>query len=426
MTRIALISEHASPAALLGGVDAGGQNVYVDEIARALADLGFDVDVITRRDSESAPEIQPWADGVRILNLAAGPVCPMPKDEMWSHMPAMRDQLIRFAVRHNLKYDLVHGNFWMSGWVASELRVRRHIPAVQLFHALGVTKRLHQGRDDTSPDERIDIERGVIRKVDRVIATCPDELNQLVSHYQAPRPRVTMIPLGVDAATFRPVDKLAARARIGFGLGPDDRVIAYVGRIVPRKGIRTIVHALAQLTRNGEDDIKLLIVGGETEVPDPIATPEIGELQRLAEKLGMSKHVIIAGKRAQHELADYYGAADVMVTTPWYEPFGLTPLEGMACGRPVIGSNVGGIAFTVEPGKTGLLVPPEDPAALARELQYVLGNRQLAIQMGERGRQRIEREFTWNVVARRTADLYADVLECASSSTGQRTAVAGA
>ncbi|MGD9712504.1 MAG: glycosyltransferase, partial [Thermomicrobiales bacterium] len=356
-----------------------------------------------------------WTDGVRIVNLAAGPPERIKKDDIWPHMPAMRDQLLRFAMRQKVRYDVVHGNFWMSGWLASELRARRRIPAVQLFHALRVTKRLHQGQCDTSPDERIDVESAVIRGVDRVIATCPDEVHQLSAHYNAPADRIATIPLGVDQRTFRPVDMQEARKHVDLHLAPGDRVIVYVGRLVPRKGVRDIVRALARLQGDGLEDAKLVIVGGETPEPDSAATPEIGAIHRLARDLGVADRVFIVGKRRREELRHYYGAGDVMVTTPWYEPFGLTPLEAMACGRPVIGSNVGGIKYTVQHQRTGLLVDPEEPAALAAALHSLLTNPSKSREFGERGRRRVESMFTWQVVARRTGDLYSDLLRSGDS-----------
>jgi D-inositol-3-phosphate glycosyltransferase len=411
--RIALISEHASPAALLGGEDAGGQNVYVDELSRALGRMGHHVDVFTRRDAEDGPVVLQWAPGVRIVNLTAGPARPVRKDDLWPLMPAFLDELVRFALRDGARYDVAHGNFWMSGWVASRLRRALGIPAVQLFHALGVTKRRHQGDADTSPPDRIATERAIVRTVDRVIASCPHEVDELVAEYGTAPARIEMIPLGVDCATFQPVERELARLRTGLPLGIDDPVVTYVGRILPRKDVRNVIHALAHLGRIDPDHggrAKLVVVGGESREPNPAVTPELGELQRLAAELGVADRVFFTGKRSKEELRLYYGAGDVAVTTPWYEPFGLTPLEAMACGRPVIGANVGGIAFTVAHGETGLLVPPREPEALAGAIAGLLGDPRRFRTMGRAARKRVEQSFTWPVVAARTAALYDDVI----------------
>jgi glycosyltransferase involved in cell wall biosynthesis len=411
--RIALISEHASPAALLGGEDAGGQNVYVDEISRALAAMGHRVDVFTRRESAEAPLVHHWAPGVRIVNLPVGPARHVPKDDLWPMMPAFRDALLDFAMRTGARYGLAHGNFWMSGWVACELREELGIPAVQLFHALGATKRRHQGAADTSPPDRIAVEREIVRRVERVVASCPHEIEELASDYGAERERVAMIPLGVDRETFRPMPRGEARRLVGHGLHDDDRVIVYVGRVLPRKDIRNVIEALALLGQQGLEwgsRVKLLVVGGETREPDSVFTPELGELRRLAEARGVADRVIFTGKRSKEELRSCYGAGDVAVTTPWYEPFGLTPLEAMACGRPVIGAAVGGIGFTVMHGETGLLVPPRDPERLATAFADLLGSPDRSAEMGAAARRRVETEFSWSRVAEQTAALYRAVI----------------
>ena len=408
--RIAFLSEHASPLALRGSVDAGGQNVYVDEVTRGLARLGHAIDVFTRRDAVDAPEVIDWAPGVRIINLPAGPPHFLPKDELWPLMPAFRDAFLRFSGREGTRYDLLHGNFWMSGWVATELRRELGTPVVQIFHAMGKTKQRHQGHADTSPDDRIAVESAVIAGVDRIIAQCPSEWDELVGDYGAPPERVQVIPSAVNTEIFRPVPRDEARRRLG--LAQDDLVVVYVGRMLPRKDVRNVVRAVGALVRRPEAaglPIKLLLVGGEMVEPDPVATPEIGELMRLADELGITGRVRFTGKRQPEVLRWYYGAGDVAVTTPWYEPFGLTPLEGMACGLPVVGSAVGGITFTVADGETGFLVPPRDPEALADRLHELLTQPDLRARLGRAARERVEREFTWETAARRTAALYEEV-----------------
>ncbi len=408
-TRIAFLSEHASPIALLGGADAGGQNVYVDEVSRNLARRGYAVDVFTRRDNPDAPEITQWAPGVRVIHLLAGPPQPRPKDELWPYMSEFRDAFVRFMIRDEAQYSLIHGNFWMSGWVATELRRRLHIPAVQIFHATGKTKKRHQKKVDTSPGDRVKTEMGIVRDADRIIAQCPCERDELVHDYRADPGKVVIIPSAVNTKIFHPVAQTEARAHIG--LPQEEKVIVYVGRMLPRKDIRNIVRALALLSEDENNaPVTLMVVGGESVEPDPVATPEIGELQRLAAELGVLDRVRFIGKRQANELRYYYSAGDVVVTTPWYEPFGLTPLEAMACGRPVIGSAVGGLTFTITEGETGFLVPPRNPESLAERLQFLLNQPEMMARMGKAARKRVEREFTWSIVAMRTAALYDSVL----------------
>src|SRR6266496_5156289 len=292
-TRIAFLSEHASPLATLGGADAGGQNIYVGEVSRNLGRCGFAVDVFTRRDRPDVPEIVEWGTGVRVVNLVAGPVRPRTKDELWPYMSEFRDSLLRFMEHDETHYDLVHGNFWMSGWVAIELRRRLDIPVVQIFHAMGKTKRFHQKKVDTSPGDRIKTELDIVREVDRIIAQCPNERSELVKDYGANPDKIVIIPSAVNTRIFKPVARNAARRRIGLAV--NGKVIVYVGRMLPRKDIRNIIRALAILVQQNESSVRsstmsltLMVVGGESLGPDPIATPEIGELQKLAAELGVT------------------------------------------------------------------------------------------------------------------------------------------
>ena len=416
--RIAFFSEHASPLALLGSEDAGGQNVYVDEVSRNLAQRGYAVDIFTRCDSYDVPEVVNYAPGVRVIHLGAGPAQFLAKDDLWKYMPDFREAFLRFMAYDDVSYDLLHGNFWMSGWVVSELQHSLHIPAVQIFHALGKTKHRHQGTMDSSPPERIATEIATMQQVDRIIAQCPAEWAELVEDYGVNPAKVVVIPSAVNTQTFHPVPRDEARRHIGLETG--ELLIVYVGRMLPRKDARNIVRALALLMRWQEQGIlsgpplpplRLLLVGGQTEEPNPIATPEIGILQSLAQELGVADNVTFVGKRQQQELRYFYSAGDVVVTTPWYEPFGLTPLEAMACGRPVIGSAVGGIRFTIKNGETGFLVPPFDPEMLAVRLYQLLSQPALGDRMGKAARLRVERTFTWPVVAMRTDLLYQTLLK---------------
>src|SRR5687768_13691045 len=237
--RIAMISEHASPVALLGGVDSGGQNVYVDAVSRGLVAHGYETDVFTVGGELDYPRIVAWADGVRVIEMPVGTSAPLSKDALWPHMPAFRDAIDDFARRDNAHYDLIHGNFWMSGWVAAERGLRWRTPTVQIFHATGVTKLREQGAADTSPAGRIEVEKAVVRAVDRLIAQCPAERDELLADYDALADQIALIPSAVDTDRFRPVDMCAARQTLG--IDPTTETIVYVGRIVPRKDVRNVI-----------------------------------------------------------------------------------------------------------------------------------------------------------------------------------------
>jgi glycosyltransferase involved in cell wall biosynthesis len=400
--RIALISEHASPLAVCGGVDAGGQNIAVAELAQHLSLLGYQIDIFTRWDNSLLPETVEWRENIRVVHVKAGPVACIPKEQLLPYMGEFTANVIRFVRQQ--PYQLVHAHFFMSALVAADIKKTTGIPFVITFHALGKVRRLIQGDSDQFPAERLVIEERVIREADQLIALCPQDCEDLVTLYQADPGKITIIPNGFNPEEFYVIDRAAARRRLG--LHPDETIILQLGRMVPRKGIETVVQALARLQRKFSMPARLLIVGGESDAPDPVATPEIGRLQQLADAEGVRASVTFAGRRNRDLLRFYYSAADVFVTTPWYEPFGITPLEAMACGVPVIGSSVGGIKHTIVNNQTGMLVPPKDPDALAAKLAMLLRYPSLKQSIQAKAFKRVHDQFTWMKVAQQTAGLY--------------------
>jgi glycosyltransferase involved in cell wall biosynthesis/phosphoheptose isomerase len=422
--RVALISEHASPLSALGGVDCGGQNVYVGQLAKHLTALGYEVDVFTRRDSERLPEIAEWVGGIRIVHVPAGPPCFVRKEGMLPFMDDFTAYLLRFCGCQREPYDLVHANFWMSGLVACELKKALGLPFVITFHALGRVRRLHQKEADGFPDERFAVEDRCVAEADRILAECPQDEEDLVRLYNADPARVTVVPCGFDPLELSPISK--PLARFALNLPPEEKVILQLGRLVPRKGVDTAVRGLGRLVRQQGITARLLIVGGESEEPDPSLTPEIGRLREVAREEGVEELVTFVGRRGREALKLYYSAADVFVTVPWYEPFGITPVEAMACGTPVIGSNVGGIKYTVRDGETGYLVPPCDPERIAERLAYLYAHPKL---MGLLSRQAIRRAndlFTWEKVASAVAGVYEDVLAVGHGAVGAEAGLAAA
>lgn len=399
MTSIALISEHASPLATIGDVDAGGQNVYVACLARALAGLGHDVRVLTRRDHRRLPERVAIAPGVVVEHIDAGPATHIDKDELFPYMEQFAESTITRLRRTPV--GVLHSHFWMSGWAALAVGEALDLPVVHTFHALGSVKRRCQGAADTSPPERDVVERRLVRDADRIVATCSDELRELVALGARPE-RVVVIPAGFDADTFhpRPDGRWFEVRRTGGSV----RLIA-VSRLVARKGLTDVIRALAEL-----DDCSLVVVGGP-----PAA--ELGrdghhrELYRLAGELGVLDRVRFTGGIAPAAVAALHHDSDLFVAAPWYEPFGIAPVEAMGCGLPVVGTAVGGLLDTVIDGGTGTLVPPRERSTLAEAIADLARQPELRHELGARAAWRAHRRFTWPVVARSIAEEYRFVAE---------------
>jgi D-inositol-3-phosphate glycosyltransferase len=422
MRKIALISEHASPLALIGSTDSGGQNVYVAQLAKQLARLGYLVDIFTRRDSEFQEQVVDWMPGVRVIHVPAGPAHFVPKEAMLPFMEQFGRFVIRFARRQKLPYDLVHANFFMSGMVARQVRKTLGVPFVMTFHALGRVRRLNQKEADGFPDIRFAIEERLMQEADRIIAECPQDQSDMEQLYGAPTERIDIVPCGFDPDEFWPV---TLDARQQLGLGQDEFIVLQLGRMVPRKGVDNVIRAIAILKHQYQVRARLLVVGGNAEQPDPIATPELGRLMALTQALDVEDAVTFTGQRRREQLRYYYSAANVFVTTPWYEPFGITPVEAMACGAPVVGTAVGGIKTTVVDGETGCLVPPNDPEALAERLAWLHRHPHIAQRMGWAGMRRAYQHFTWRNVATHIASVYESVIEPATTYAMQPLAASG-
>jgi glycosyltransferase involved in cell wall biosynthesis len=322
-------------------------------------------------------------------------------------MEAFSRFMIGFFAGEETSYQVVHANFFMSGLVGLHIKAAFGTPLVTTFHALGRVRRIHQGADDGFPDARFDIEDRLVAQSDSVIAECPQDEADLLSLYHADAARIDLVPCGFDSAEFQPADKARAREKLGW---PRDRFIALqLGRMVPRKGIDNVVRAIGICNRQLDEATELYVVGGNSDHANEVATPEIGRLRAIAQDCGASNHVSFLGRHGRARLSTFYNAADVFVTTPWYEPFGITPLEAMACAKPVIGADVGGIRYSVMHGETGLLVPPNNAMALAAALVKLKHDPVAAQRMGAAGLARAKAMFTWTDVAQSLTRIYARV-----------------
>lgn len=392
--KVAMVSEHASPLAMPGShPDAGGQNVYVAALAQAVAKLGCDVVVYTRRTSGEEPKRVRMAPGVTVELVDAGPAEPIFRDDLFPYMPEFAGNLRRAWASE--RPDVVHSHFWMSGWAALEAAEPLGIPVVHTFHALGIVKRRHQGRKDTSPPARLGVEREIVRRVDRIVATCTDEVFELL-RIGARIGSISIVPCGVNLENFR-TDGPADPRR------PDVHRAVVHSRLVERKGIGNTIEAMALVP-----GCELVIAGGPSG-GDVFSDPEARRLRGLAESLGISDRVEFRGFIPRDRVASLLRSADVSVCVPWYEPFGISPVEAMACGVPVIASAVGGLTDTVVDGITGVHVPPRDPVALAGAVRTLLSDGEARQRMGDAGAARARARYAWQRVASSMLEVYSEV-----------------
>ncbi len=388
--KIALVSEHASPLAALGGVDAGGQNVHVAELAAALARSDHDVTVYTRRDSRHIPDEVRVDAGYRVVHVPAGPPETIPKDDLLPYMPRFGDFLTEAWTAE--RPDVAHAHFWMSGIATHAAAKALHLPFVMTFHALGEVKRRYQGAADTSPHSRIDTERELATAADRVVATCSDEAFEL-TRMGVDRSRISVVPCGVDLDMFSPDGETAPK--------PEKQAfrVVTVGRMVPRKGFGTVIEALPHMP-----DVELVLVGGPDATEFDTDT-EVRRLKAFADSLGVGDRTRMIGQVARPDMPSLLRSADVVVCAPWYEPFGIVPLEAMACGVPVVASAVGGLLDTVVDGRTGSLVPPKDPESTANAVRRILADVELRADYSRNALERAPR-YSWNRIAKDTARAY--------------------
>ncbi len=363
--RVAMISLHTSPLAQPGIGSAGGMNVYIRELSRHLAQRGIEVDIFTRRDHPDVPAVVELFPGVRVLTLDAGPATPLAKEQLFCYIPEFVSELAYCVSGQPQLYDVIHAHYWLSGWAAYHLQRYWNIPFVQMFHTLAVLKNTARA----GPPEsvlRLQVEQGLARIADAVIAANPDEHQTIASELGAPPGRLCTVPPGVDAEHFRPLDRAAARAHMG--IEPNRPTALFVGRIDPVKGIDTLLQAWqrVQAILTPEQPL-LLFLGGvcENSVHGPQPDRALARVIAEAQALGLAESIRFLGSRPQSELPLFYNAADVCLIPSRYESFGLVAVEAMACGTPVVASRVGGLRFTVEHEISGLHVPPDDPDALA-------------------------------------------------------------
>lgn len=403
--RIALISVSGDPAAEIGQEEAGGQNVYVRQVGLALAASGWWVDMFTRRlNIDQLPVVQ-HAPNCRTIRLTAGPTEFISRDQVFDYLPEFVSQMQAFQEQEGFIYPLVHTNYWLSSWVGMELKKQQPLKQVHTYHSLGAMKYQTMGDLPAIATTRLATEKTCLETVERVVATSPQETAHMRS-LVSPKGNIEIIPCGTDIERLGSIERGAARQQLNIPI--DAKVVLYVGRFDLRKGIETLVKAVANSSLRGEADLRLIIAGGYR--PGASDGIECDRIQGIVKELGLENITSFPGRLTESDLPIYYAAANVCVVPSHYEPFGLVAIEAMACRTPVVASDVGGLQFTVIPEVTGLLAPPQDKTAFTHAIDRILSDPAWGDNLGQTGRQRVEIALSWDSVASRLICLYNKLL----------------
>lgn len=367
------------------------------ELAHALADQGHRVDVMQRREDEDSPDVSAPRAGLRVLRLSAGPAVPLNEAHTLRHVPALVSAVEKL-IAYGGRYDVAHAHRLLSGLVAQRVKESKGLPFAASFDSLGLVIRSEHIEYEESVERRVDIERRVMSHADCVLAECPRQRDDLQRLYGVHVDQIAVSPPGVDTSIFQPGNRALARRKAG--LAADDFVIVQAGKLTAHKGVDNAMRAMGRLGSSMR--ARLLVVGADADANGA----EIRRLAELAKDCGVASQVEFLGPRPRSEMPELLAAADVLVDTPWFEPLSKLPLEAMACGIPVIVSDVGGASHTVSDGVTGFLVRPRDPFGLAGRLEQLQSNPALAGAFGRAGVLRARSVFGWDHVAHELSHIY--------------------
>ena len=410
--RVAMLSIHTCPLAMLGGKETGGMNVYVRDLSRELGSRGIAVDCFTRSQNPNLPRISTkLGPNGRVIHIPAGPEAPYDKNRIADHLPEFTRGVLDFARREGLCYDVIHSHYWLSGLAAHDLARAWNAPIIHMFHTLGQMKNsVAASPEEWEAERRIEGEQEVMTLADRLVAATPLERAQMVWLYGAEAAKIDVVPCGVDLDLFSPIPQDEAKQVLGL---PIERcVILFVGRIEPLKGIDTLLRAIALLAPEmpcWRDELSVVIIGGAPGAGIDQVNAELARLERLRAELGIEDLVTFQGAEDQDRLVYYYSAAEMTVMPSHYESFGMVALESMACGTPVVASKVGGLAFNVQDGQTGFLVPDGDAEVLASRIRLLLKDRDLRKKLSQQATRWAGR-YGWPVIADQVLELYEQAL----------------
>lgn len=405
--RVMLISVHGDPLTELGRSQAGGQNVYVREVALGLQKLGWDVTVFSRWEAGNR-SVERLGPRGRVVRLAVGKPGFIPKEKLLPLLPAFVAQMETYLARTGQRFDVIHSNYWLSGLVGLRLREHLKIPQIHTFHSLGSVKARTVSKALTM-HRRLEAEKEIVHRADFLTAGTVEEKKLLLDDYGASPGAIRFVPCGVDPAIFRPGSRSEAKRILGLA---ERHTGLYVGRLQETKGLSTLLEALKLVKAKAPhwaQASRFLLVGGEAA--------DLAKLKAAVYEQGLADWVQCVGAQPQERLPLYYRAADVCVVPSYYETFGLVAVEAMACATPVIASKVGGLKCTVKDGYTGYHVPPQDASALALRLVELWTDEARARRLGQQGAGWVASQFTWPEASRRLSTLYREAKTCRTQLT---------
>jgi len=368
-------------------------NVYVRQLASALGNMEMEIDIFTREHPDVVNRIETIGPNVRVIHIAAGDT-EAHVGELYAHLPAFLKQLNAFREEEGLEYDVVHSHYWLSSWVGRELSQAMGVPHLVTFHTLGLIKMQSRAGEVEQPERPV-VEAEVMASADRIIAFSPHERDAMARLYGADAAKVSLVPCGVDLSVFRPLDQKAVRDRLGLN---GEKILLYVGRVEPLKGLDLLVETAAQM--DSEDGVRVIVVGADVN-----GDREMDRVKLLAKERDLEGQIDFVGQVDHKELPLYYNAADVCVVPSYYESFGLVALESMACGTPVVATRVGGLSTIIQHGRTGYLKPWRCPDAFANSVEMIISSDGLQQSMGTAARKHAE-GMGWDTIASMMWDEY--------------------
>lgn len=409
--RIAMFSVHTCPLASEEGKQTGGMNVYVLELSKELAKKSYQVDVFTRAQDNTLPEIVNVCPGFRVIHLKMGPEGSIPKKELIGYINDFVTSFGEFIKNENISYDIFHCHYYLSGMAADLIKknYNLNIPVIITFHTLALMKNLvARTESEKEDDQRIDAEKYLIKNTDAIIAPSESDREYLKYIYEAPADKIYVVTPGVDTSLFKPIDKTIAK--IFIKADPDHKIILFVGRIEPLKGIDVLMYAVKIiLEKNPDFKICLWIAGSDTNGMENTKSEELERLEKLKKTLNILTVVKFVGQIYQKNLPYYYNSSEVVVIPSHYESFGMAALESMACGIPVITTNVSGISGILDQKHEPLITSSNNPLLLASQIEYLLKNQKAHETFGKEILSKVQ-DLDWSNISNQIIDIYQNLI----------------